>query len=159
MPTDSLFQVANTAALASWLALVFLPRLRSIIFAIKWGVVLSLCVLYTVLIFVYFFGVKDGGFFSLQAVQRLFESPHVALAGWMHYLAFDLLIGLVIVQQSTAIGLTRLIQAPILLTTFMFGPMGWLLFQGVLAAQRSAASKQAEPCAHTAHTTSTEGFQ
>ena len=159
MPTDSLFQIANTAALASWLALVFLPRYRAITFSIKWGVVLSLCVLYTVLIFVYFYGVKGGGFFSLQAVQRLFESPHVALAGWMHYLAFDLLIGLVIVQQSASMGLSRLIQAPILLTTFMFGPMGWLLFQGVVAAQRSSASKQAQPSAHTARTTSQESFQ
>jgi hypothetical protein len=46
----------------------------------------------------------------------------------VHYLAFDLFVGGVIAKQADEIGLSRLIQAPILLLTFMFGPFGYLLF-------------------------------
>lgn len=134
MQTDMLFQWANSAALFSWLALALLPRHRWVVQTIRLVMITGLSMLYAVLVFVYFFRVEGGGFFSLQAVQRLFTSPHVALAGWVHYLAFDLLIGTVIAQRCAALGLSRLIEAPLLLVTFMFGPIGWLLYQGVAAA-------------------------
>ena len=35
----------------------------------------------------------EGGFSSLAAVSTLFADPWVLLAGWTHYLAFDLFIG------------------------------------------------------------------
>jgi hypothetical protein len=54
-----------------------------------------------------------------------------ALAGWVHYLAFDLLIGSWIAREADKLGLSRVIQAPILLATFMFGPLGYLLFRMV----------------------------
>jgi len=69
-------------------------------------------------------------------VQKLFESPGVALAGWVHYLAFDLFVGLWIAMRSDAVGLSRWLQAPILVTTFMFGPIGLLLFAAVERAGR-----------------------
>ncbi len=34
-----------------------------------------------------------GGFGSLAEVALLFSNPHILLAGWIHYLAFDLFIG------------------------------------------------------------------
>ena len=40
----------------------------------------------------------EGGFGSLADVMRLFDSPTVALAGWIHYLAFDLLVGAAIAR-------------------------------------------------------------
>jgi len=69
-----------------------------------------------------------GGFDTLANVQQLFTYPEAALAGWVHYLAFDLFIGGIIAKQADEIGLSRLIQIPILLLTFMFGPFGYLLF-------------------------------
>lgn len=35
----------------------------------------------------------DASFMTLEGVMTFFTSPHVALAGWVHYLAFDLFIG------------------------------------------------------------------
>ena len=61
-------------------------------------------------------------------VQLLFTSPMAALAGWVHYLAFDLFVGCWIARKSDELNISRLIQAPILLATFMFGPFGYLLF-------------------------------
>ena len=135
MQADVFFQWANSAALLSWVGLALLPRRPWVVQTIRGVVITSLCLLYAVLVFVYFFRVEGGGFFSLQAVQRLFTSPHVALAGWVHYLAFDLLIGTIIAQRCAALGLSRLLETPLLLVTFMFGPIGWLLLEGVAAAR------------------------
>lgn len=141
MPFDTLFRIANAAALLCWIALVLLPRTPTLRRGIEAVVVGGLCTLYGVLIAVYFFRVEGGGFFTLPAVQRLFESPPVALAGWIHYLAFDLFVGLWIAKRSDEAGLSRWLQAPVLLVTFMFGPLGLLLCVGIALAQRARASR------------------
>ncbi len=134
MNPDLLFRICNTLALVSWIILIAGPRWALVSKLIRWGSITLLCLLYAVVIAVYFFRVDGGGFFSLAAVQLLFTSKEVALAGWVHYLAFDLFVGLWISEKSAEIGLNRWIQAPILVTTFMFGPLGFLLFQAVLAS-------------------------
>jgi Domain of unknown function (DUF4281) len=50
------------------------------------------------------------------------------LAGWMHYLAFDLLVGAWIAAETERAGLSRLVLIPVLPLTFIFGPLGFLLF-------------------------------
>ncbi|MEM9315304.1 MAG: abscisic acid-deficient protein Aba4 family protein, partial [Pseudomonadota bacterium] len=50
------------------------------------------------------------------------------LAGWIHYLAFDLFVGAWIATEADRLGLSRLLQAPLLVATFMFGPVGLALF-------------------------------
>lgn len=132
MDVDLAFRAVNTAALASWIALIALPRWQALRLAIQAGAIGMLCVLYAVLILVYFFRVEGGGFGSLAQVQALFASAPVALAGWIHYLAFDLFVGLWIARRADESGLSRLLQAPILVTTFMFGPIGLLLGAAVL---------------------------
>lgn len=145
MPPDQLFGICNTAALAAWIALVAAPRWQVVTAAIRWGVISALAGLYAVLILVFFFRVEGGGFFSLAAVQTLFADAWVALAGWIHYLAFDLFVGLWIAARADARGISRVVQAPILLATFMFGPLGLLLMHGVELATRSAAPRGAGP--------------
>ena len=94
----------------------------------RYGIIGSLSFAYAVLVSVYFFQVEGGGYFSLEAVELLFTSREVVLAGWIHYLAFDLFIGIWIALRADALGLSRFFQAPILVATFMFGPFGLLLF-------------------------------
>ena len=125
---EQLFSSASTLAMVGWVVLIFLPR------RFKWlnqipalWIPLILSVVYSFLIARYFFS-AEGGFDSLANVQLLFTYPVAALAGWVHYLAFDLFVGGVIAKQADEIGLSRLIQAPVLLLTFMFGPFGYLLF-------------------------------
>ena len=94
----------------------------------------------------YFFA-AEGGFDTLANVQMLFSNPAAALAGWVHYLAFDLFVGGVVAKQADEIGLSRLIQAPVLLMTFMFGPFGYVLFvlikTAMLRFQSTAAESEA----------------
>jgi hypothetical protein len=136
LPLEQLFSVANTTALVSWVVLILLPRTRLLRRGIQVLAVGSLCVAYGVLIQLAFFSVPGGGFGSLGAVQRLFEVPTVALAGWIHYLAFDLFVGLWIAQRADAMALSRWLQAPVLVVTFMFGPIGLMLFGLTAAARR-----------------------
>ncbi len=141
IPVDDLFRLVNSTALLCWLALVFLPRWAALRTLIQVVVVGGLCTLYAALIGVFFFRVEGGGFFSLAAVQRLFESPAVALAGWIHYLAFDLFVGLWIAQRCDVLGFTRVLQALLLGVTFMFGPVGLLLAAAIDRADHLMRSR------------------
>ena len=60
---------------------------------IRFGLIGALSLTYAVLILVYFFRVEGGGFGSIAEVRALFMSDPVLVAGWVHYLAFDLFIG------------------------------------------------------------------
>jgi hypothetical protein len=79
-------------------------------------------------------GRTPGGFSSLDAVGRLFESPWLRLAGWLHYLAFDLLIGGFIVRDAREHGIGHVWILPLLFLTFLFGPAGWLGYRALSAA-------------------------
>jgi hypothetical protein len=126
MTWDTLFRLVGNLALAGWLVLIFLPRRPWLTRLLRFGVVGVLAALYASLMFVYFFRAA-GGFGSLQAVRTLFATDPVLLAGWVHYLAFDLFIGVWIAERLDSERVSRWLQAPILIATFMFGPLGLLL--------------------------------
>jgi hypothetical protein len=105
--------------------------------ALRYGLIGALSLAYSGLVMVYFAG-SGGGFGSIAAVRALFASDPVLLAGWVHYLAFDLFVGIWIAERADALDLSRWLQAPILLATFMFGPLGllvFLLWKGAYAAR------------------------
>ena len=144
MSFEQLFSSASTLAMLGWIILIFLPRQwkwLSVVPCLLIPIILS--VLYSYLIARYFF-YAQGGFDSLANVQKLFTSPAAALAGWVHYLAFDLFVGGVIAKQADKNGVSRLIQAPILLLTFMLGPVGYLLFMLIKIAMQRFKSEVTE---------------
>ncbi len=127
MSWDDAFGAANLAAVAGWAALVLLPRPRLLLYGLRCGLIGALALAYSGLVMVYFAS-SGGGFASIAAVRTLFASDPVLLAGWLHYLAFDLFVGIWIAEQADALGLSRWLQAPILVATFMFGPLGLVVF-------------------------------
>ena len=76
----------------------------------------------------------DGGFGSLDEVARLFETRELLLAGWLHYLAFDLFVGAWEVRRARAAAIPFPLVVPCLALTFLFGPAGLLAFLMLLAA-------------------------
>ena len=133
MTPDDLFSLAGTAAMAGWAVLVLGPRRHAWLNAIaKWIIPTGLSALYAALILSRFSGI-GGGFGSLADVATLFADRWALLAGWVHYLAFDLFIGAVMAARMDRAGVGRVVQAPILLTIFMLGPLGFLI---ALAAER-----------------------
>jgi len=127
MDWELLFSTGGQVAMVGWLILIFAPRRWPVLNVVPRLIlpgVLSLG--YTVLILVYF-ARADGGFGSLAAVKALMASDPVLLAGWVHYLAFDLFVGGWIAVRSDRLGISRVVQAPILIATFLFGPLGLLI--------------------------------
>jgi len=68
----------------------------------------------------------------------------------VHYLAFDLLLGAWQLHTARREGIPHLHLLPCLLATFLFGPAGYLLFQGLRAAHRSGARPPATEAASPA---------
>lgn len=137
VPLETLFGYAGQAAMIGWLILILLPRRwPALLFVPRFLIPFSLSMLYAGLIFAQVYTVDGGGFGSLAQVKVLFGKDELLLAGWVHYLAFDLFIGGWIAVQADRLGIARLIQAPILAATFMFGPVGLALFMMMRAGYR-----------------------
>ena len=134
MTADALFGVCNLVAVAGWLALmVALWNRRPASPAATLGgtvIPLTLAVMYFALVASHIIG-APGGFSTLQAVADLFSNRWLLLAGWVHYLAFDLFIGAWEVRDANERGVPRLFVVPCLVLTFLFGPVGLLCYYGV----------------------------
>ncbi len=136
MDFNQMFSTASTAAMIGWVMLIFLPRWPVLIAFLRYGLIGALSLAYAVLAFVYFFRVDGGGFGSIAQVRALFMSDPVLVLGWVHYLAFDLFVGLWIAEKADAAKVSRILQAPILLLTFLFGPAGLVAFYLAQGASR-----------------------
>ena len=131
MTSDSLFSIVNAAILPGWLLLLLAPRTR-ITERVVWSGLYSLAfaAVYLVLIVVFYPG-AEGGFSSLADVDRLFRNPYLLLAGWIHYLAFDLFVGAWEARDAAARGVRHVVMIPCLVLTFLFGPIGLLAYFAV----------------------------
>jgi len=139
MWAQQVFSIANTMALLSWIMLAVLPGRLWVTEMITGKIVPSLlAVLYTAII-VSRFGRAPGGFSTLAGVGMLFSNPWLLLAGWVHYLAFDLLIGSWELDDARERGIPHLIVVPCLVLTFLLGPAGWLLYRMVRSIRRAGS--------------------
>ena len=130
------FQVANTTALVSWLALIVAPR--RVASWLRYAVPGALALLYVWAIATSLPD-SEGGFGSLAEVKTLFTSDRALLAGWVHYPAFDLFIGCWAVLDAQQRRIHHLLVVPCLLLTFMLGPAGlltYLLLREVVARRQ-----------------------
>ena len=150
MSADQLFSIASTAVLPAWLLLLVLPRWRwtqAFVFAL---IVPLLSLLYTVLLIRVTTaggGFEAPDFGSIDSIQALFSDRYGFVAGWVHYLAFDLFIGAWIARDSKVTGVPHLLIIVPLFFTFMAGPFGLLLY--LIMRQIRLKSVLAEPLAAT----------
>ena len=124
---ETIFSACSTLALLGWALLVFLPHQRHAHSVAAVAIPLAISVVYLVLIAQHF-GRSEGGFGSLSDVAQLFSNPAMLLAGWVHYLAFDLFIGAWESRDAQRHGIPHLLVVPCLLLTFMLGPIGLLTY-------------------------------
>ncbi len=135
MSADQLFSVCNSVALLGWLILAIACCRRWAAY-LTTGVILPLllAVAYAVLLVAHW-GEKQGGFDTLSHVALLFSNRWILLAGWIHYLCFDLFIGSWQVRDATANNISHWLVIPCLFLTFMFGPVGLLLYFALRTAR------------------------
>ncbi|QKG52828.1 ABA4-like family protein [Hymenobacter sp. BRD67] len=131
---DLLFSIANSLALLGWVLLVLAPRWRvtkALVLSGAWSLGLGLA--YAGLITAHYLGPHGsaGGFGSLAQVAALFQDPWALLAGWVHYLCFDLFTGAWEVRDAQRRGVPHWALVPALALTFLFGPVGLLVYFGV----------------------------
>lgn len=128
MDADTIFQLSGPVAIAGWLSLFASPWFPS--FADRFASIIVpalLSVAYVGLMLAFWSG-AEGGFDTLDNVALLFQTRELLLAGWLHYLAFDLFVGAWIVRTARAEGISFWLVLPCLPLTFLFGPAGYLAF-------------------------------
>lgn len=130
MEPARLFEIVQWIVLPGWLLLVMVPRW-------KWTQTIAagllpaiLATIYLVLFIQYFGQVPEGfgAFGSLAGVKAALSIDGMLLAGWIHYLAFDLFVGCWEVRDSKRVGVHHLLVIPCLFLTFMMGPVGLLAY-------------------------------
>jgi hypothetical protein len=134
MDLERMFSLAGAIAVTGWLFLVFVPR-RPYTQTIA-GIIapLVLAAIYLALIFSNIRG-AEGGFGSLADVAMLFQKRELLLAGWIHYLAFDLFIGAWETRDAARNQIPHLVVIPCLIMTFMLGPIGLLFYFAIRTAK------------------------
>ncbi len=133
---DISFKLANVFAMSGWLCIMLLP---------SWAntPTLVLYLSFILLACLYIFLLQDAirhpspiqgdkpSFSTLKGVLALLKDPKGALAAWVHILAFDLMIGLYIHSEGTALNISHWLLFPCYVFTLMFGPIGLLMFLGL----------------------------
>ena len=136
MQWETVFSIANTWPLLFWLLLAFGPRTELIAKLVLFGGIFPLALTYAILLPMIMTGGIDavgpeGGsvdFTQLSGIMALFDSKGGATVGWIHYLAFDLFVGLWVARNADRHGYARWMQVPILFFVLMAGPFGLTLY-------------------------------
>ncbi|MBM3619701.1 MAG: DUF4281 domain-containing protein [Alphaproteobacteria bacterium] len=139
MSADVIFAIANGLALCGWLLLLLAPGWRT---GRRWIAGFALPAVFSLtylIVFVPQLFTSRGGFGSLEALTTLLnDDPRVMLGAWLHYLAFDLLVGAWMSEEADRRGIAHAAMVPALILTFLAGPVGWLLFLVVRARYPSS---------------------
>ena len=130
MSPEAVFKLANMLVLPQWLLMAFAPHW----IVTRWLMntyVIPVCL--AVIYIVYLFGggpIDFSAFGTLSGVKNLFSTggDGVMLAGWVHYLAFDLIAGSVIVRDAQEKAIPHWFVVIPLFCCFMLGPVGLLLY-------------------------------
>ncbi len=141
MEPETVFLVCNNAVLPAWLLLAVAPgwRFTERVVQAAW-IPLLFAVVYAGSFAMNGVPAEGGSFGSLAGVMTLFQSPWAMLAGWIHYLVFDLFVGAWEVRDARRHGISHGWVLPCLLFTLMLGPIGLGLYLVLRGALRSGFS-------------------
>lgn len=128
---DVIFSVAGMLAMAGWGLLALSPlsgKWREMLWRVT-GILIpsGIGIVYLYLISTEFPG-APGGYGSLAQVRALFSVEALLLAGWLHYLAFDLFVGTWIARDGASNCVPHLLLLPCFGLTFLFGPVGLIAY-------------------------------
>ena len=140
MNDELILKVLNVPVLVGWLAMVLAPRSRPTRWLLESDVLpLGIGVLYLVKVAPHLPGLLTQ-FDTLEHIAGALRLPGLGLAGWIHYLAFDFMVGRVMLADSQRRGISHAWMVPCLLMTFMLGPTGYLAYALVRLVTRRFGS-------------------
>ncbi len=141
MTPSDVFSIANITAFFMWILMIVLPKWKATRFLIDYKVIpIILSLVYAFYIIQSILTGPSMDFGSLQAVMHLFTVEQAVLAGWLHYLVFDMLVGMWMLDKNKSLKIHQAIMALCLIGTFMMGPVGFLLFMAVRALKKQKKS-------------------
>ncbi len=127
--TDGIFMVVSASPMPIWAAWMLAPKskLSRYFVSALWPYAVLAAGYAALLIAGALFGEAspDAGFDSLPAVMAIFDSEWSTLAGWCHYVVFDLFAARWMMNDAPEAGYVML---PILVLTLFFGPTGLLVY-------------------------------
>lgn len=139
MPLDLLFRIASTIALVGWVILAVAPLHRRLAVLAARVLAAILCGGYGAVL-VHALGGGPGfdwrAFNSLDGVMGLLRTREAFLAGWVHYLAFDLFTGAWEAETAPAARVPHAVLLVCLFLTFMAGPVGLLTYLVIRALRQ-----------------------
>lgn len=136
MDAATIFSITNSLALLAWVGLIAVPHFRWTQPLIRYVVITIFALCYAFLLFGGINMQMFQEFSTLAGVMRLFQSETAVLAGWLHYLAFDLMVGMYIANDAKTHQIKHVFIIPSLLLTFMLGPFGLLTYYLIKGGKR-----------------------
>jgi len=129
---ENLYVLLNSLAALPWLVLILAPRWRGTqALAATPLAPLAFAAVYVVFLVLTLVGQGEGSMASLAELRLSFERDEVLLLAWVHYLAFDMVVGLWEFRDSQRLGIPHALLVPCLLCTLMLGPVGLILYTAV----------------------------
>jgi len=124
------FELSNLAVLPFWALMIFAPKARLTARAVAspWILLAPLAVYAWAVLPALSQVLPIVARPELDSVANLLGQPLGALAGWAHFLAFDLFVGRFIVLDARERELPWFVLSPILLATLLLGPLGLLAY-------------------------------
>ena len=129
MTPDTLFLLSSCIASIGWITLLFISPFWSGFDKFLVGIIIALLALvYTGLNFANFNVGDAAKFGSLDGVAALYQNKALLCAGWVHFLAFDLLTAVWIKKNAMKFGIPHVWILLALIFSCLLGPLGFLLY-------------------------------
>jgi hypothetical protein len=128
----TLFKIAGWV-IVPWALMIFLPTWRVTRWMARSGIVPALVALLYVIGIVSLISHAGFGFIrefgTADGVARLMAQRDIALVAWIHFLAFDQLVGIFVYRDNLHHRYVPIpVQSVILFFVFMLGPVGFLSY-------------------------------
>ena len=135
MTEEHMYVFVNLSVMPWWLCMMVLPNWRVTQRITATPLIpMAYALLYTAFV-VPSFGGEGADLTSLAGIRDAFARDVVVLLGWIHYVCFDLLVGMWVYRDARHHQLPWWGVAPCLVFNLMLGPFGFLCYIGFRAAR------------------------
>ena len=129
MNLDTLFNITCLIAAIGWIILIFVSPFWTGFDKFLIGIIIAILALaYTYLNASNFDPTILTKFSTLQGIKELYQNDALVLAGWEHFLVFDLIVAVWIKKNSLKHGIKHLAIIPAIIFTCLLAPLGFLIY-------------------------------
>jgi hypothetical protein len=128
---STMYLALNLGILPFWALLLVLPHARiteALVHSVALPLILGVTYMWLLGTALSLPAPEGAGFSSLSGLMKLFTVEMALVAGWAHYLVFDMFVGAWEARDAQRVGLHHLVLAPCLLLTLAVGPIGLMLY-------------------------------